>query len=45
MLNIVGNYSRISPRSESRAGEEREETCANTPIPEGETGVYTVKSA
>ncbi len=33
MLNIVGNYSRISPRSESRAGEEREETCANTPIP------------
>lgn len=45
MLNIVGNYSRMSPRSESRAGEEREETGANTPIPGGETGVDTVKSA
>jgi hypothetical protein len=33
MLNIVGNYSRTSPRSESRAGEERAETCANAPIP------------
>lgn len=43
MLNIVGNYSRIGPRSESRAGEEREETCANPPAPGGETGVEAVK--
>ncbi len=44
MLNIVGNYSRTSPRSESRAGEERGETCANTPIPGGETGAGQEKS-
>lgn len=43
MLNIVGNYSRTSPLSESRAGEERAETCANTPIPGNETATERMK--
>lgn len=43
MLNIVGNYSRTSPLSESRAGEERAETCANALIPGSETATERVK--
>lgn len=44
MLNIVGNYSRTCPRSESRAGEERGETCANTPTAGGESMVDAAKA-
>ncbi|SNB82552.1 hypothetical protein SAMN02745831_01878 [Streptomyces sp. PgraA7] len=44
MLNIVGNYSRTCPRSESRAGEERGETCANTPTAGGEKVPDTTKT-
>lgn len=36
MLNIVGNYSRTSPLSESRAGEDRAETRPDALKPGGE---------
>lgn len=36
MLNIVGNYSRTSPLSESRTGEDRAETRPDALISGGE---------